>query len=165
MTSTTKSTMISGLRSAEYACALLLQGDKILLGRRASLRATYPNCWDLIGGKIEAGETPEQALHRELAEEVAIAPLGSTYVETIRDTHIDPQTPPLYHIYAVRAWSGIGAATDTSSAHTQPPPVINNHEHSALEWFTVAQACDLPDLAIPDYRPLFRRMIPEPTSS
>lgn len=36
-----------------YACALIVQDDKILLGRRAHFRATYVNFWDVIGGKIE----------------------------------------------------------------------------------------------------------------
>ena len=36
------------------------------------------------------------------------------------------------------------------------PPAIRNHEHSDLRWFTVEEACALPNLAIPDYPALFR---------
>lgn len=32
----------------------------------------FPNCWDLIGGHIEEGETPEEALIREVKEELGI---------------------------------------------------------------------------------------------
>jgi 8-oxo-dGTP diphosphatase len=32
----------------------------------------FPNHWDLIGGHLEAGETPEQALVREVKEEIGI---------------------------------------------------------------------------------------------
>lgn len=32
----------------------------------------FPNCWDLFGGYIEDGETPEVALKREIKEELGI---------------------------------------------------------------------------------------------
>ena len=42
-------------------------GDKILLNRRADTNGTM---WEFIGGGIEAGETPHEAIRREIAEEV-----------------------------------------------------------------------------------------------
>ncbi len=42
-------------------------GDKILLNRRADTNGTM---WEFIGGGIEAGETPREAIRREIAEEV-----------------------------------------------------------------------------------------------
>lgn len=56
-----------------YACALIVQDNKILLGRRAHFRATYANCWDVIGGKVESGETPKPTLIRELGGKSAPA--------------------------------------------------------------------------------------------
>jgi 8-oxo-dGTP diphosphatase len=32
----------------------------------------FPNCWDFFGGHVEEGETPEQAMVREVKEELAI---------------------------------------------------------------------------------------------
>ena len=115
----------------------------MLLGRRAHFRASYPNCWDFIGGKIEDDETAEQALTRELGEEIAISPSRPSYFDKIKDIHVDPENPPTYHFFKVYDWTG-------------GEPIINNHEHSHLEWFTLEQACDLSNLALPEYRELLR---------
>jgi len=42
------------------AMAALAMDARILLAHRHPRRRWYPNCWDLIGGHIEAGESPEQ---------------------------------------------------------------------------------------------------------
>ncbi len=44
-------------------------GDKVLVGQR-SLKQSYPLKWEFIGGKVELGESPEEALKREVAEEI-----------------------------------------------------------------------------------------------
>ena len=129
------------MRSAAYACAIILREGKVLLGKRAPFRAAYPECWDFIGGKIKRGETPQQALGRELGEEIAISPEGATFFASLEDTYLDAQNPPRYHFFKVTRWTG-------------GDPVINNHEHSDLAWFTHTQACHLSDLALPSYRHL-----------
>lgn len=47
---------------------LLLRDDKIDI--------PFPNLWDIPGGKVEEGEFPEQAVRRELMEEMSINNLG-----------------------------------------------------------------------------------------
>lgn len=52
------------------AVAALVNGDRVLLSRRAD--PPYAGTWDLPGGFLEAGETPEGALRREIEEELGI---------------------------------------------------------------------------------------------
>lgn len=32
----------------------------------------YPNCWDLLGGHVESGETPDECIAREMQEEIGV---------------------------------------------------------------------------------------------
>lgn len=62
------------------SAALILRADTVLICQR---RPDQPMAlkWEFPGGKIEAGETPEQALARELDEELGIhAQIGSPVI-------------------------------------------------------------------------------------
>ena len=55
----------------EVAAGLVFKDGKLLIARRP-LRAHLGGLWEFPGGKRESGETYEQCLHRELAEELGI---------------------------------------------------------------------------------------------
>jgi 8-oxo-dGTP diphosphatase len=80
-------------RNSRYgAYGIVLEGTQILLTLKKS--GPYTGLWDLLGGKIEFGETPEEALLRELQEEAALQTEGfklltiATYnASYVRDGH------------------------------------------------------------------------------
>lgn len=125
----------------QVVAAIFVRDDNILLGRRASHK-TYPGCWDLPGGHVEQGETVEQALIRECREEVGVSPCDYTVIGAIRE----PAGSALCHIFAVHGWEG-------------GEPIMLGDEHTELAWFSVADACAIDRLALPDYPAFFRAAI------
>ena len=53
----------------EVVGAIIKNGDRYLVGKRAANKS-QGGLWEFMGGKIEPGETPEQALARECREEL-----------------------------------------------------------------------------------------------
>jgi 8-oxo-dGTP diphosphatase len=70
----------------QVVAALILRGDQILCCQRTEHQA-LPLKWEFPGGKIEAGETPPQALQRELDEELGIR------------AEIGPEVTQIVHTY------------------------------------------------------------------
>lgn len=55
----------------EVVAALIWQGDRFLACQRPAHKARGL-LWEFVGGKVEPGETPEQALRRECREELDV---------------------------------------------------------------------------------------------
>lgn len=53
----------------EVTAAVIEKDGKILIAKRPKHKA-YPGKWEFPGGKVEAGETPENCLKREIKEEL-----------------------------------------------------------------------------------------------
>jgi len=58
-------------RIIEVVGGIIRRGDKYLLGKRPTGKSLGGH-WEFIGGKIEPGETPCEALARECREEIAL---------------------------------------------------------------------------------------------
>ncbi|HEY9347920.1 MAG TPA: NUDIX domain-containing protein [Inquilinus sp.] len=129
----------------QIACAILLRDGRILLGRRTPQRRSYPDCWDVLGGHLEAGETPEQALVREVQEEAGVTPLRHRLVATLPDLDPVRNGEARYHVFVVTGWTG-------------GEPRMLGDEHSELRWIPIEEAVRLPDLAIDAYRDIFRSL-------
>jgi 8-oxo-dGTP diphosphatase len=64
----------------QVVAAILRRGEQVLICRRTA-RQSHPLQWEFPGGKVEPGETPAQALARELQEELGITSASGTETE------------------------------------------------------------------------------------
>lgn len=100
------------------AAALVDPDGRVLIAQRPEGKA-MAGLWEFPGGKVEAGETPEAALIRELDEELGIETWESCLAPLSFASHAYPDFHLLMPLYVCRKWGG-GA----------PRP----REHAALKW-------------------------------
>lgn len=96
--------------SIEVAAGVLVDGaGKVLLIQRLPGKH-LAGLWEFPGGKLEPGETIEQALVRELAEELAIEVLAATPLRSVRWRY--PEKSVHLHAWRVTGWRGIPVARE-----------------------------------------------------
>ena len=69
----------------EVVAALIWQGDKFMICQRPAHKARGL-LWEFVGGKVEPGETIEQALIRECQEELAVTlSVGDVFMKVVHE--------------------------------------------------------------------------------
>ncbi len=91
-------------RHTEVAVGILIRADGALLLTSRPEGKPYAGYWEFPGGKLEAGETVEQALRRELQEELGIT-IGAAEVWKVTE-HDYPHALVRLHWCKVRTWDG-----------------------------------------------------------
>jgi 8-oxo-dGTP diphosphatase len=128
--------------------ALLVDGQgRVLLGLRSPHKRVWRNHWDAIGGRVEVGETSDQAMIREVREEVGVVPLSFQQLASVPEPRPDLYGCSVATLYAVTSWEG-GEPHNTSD------------EHLRLGWFGEEQLAALDGLAGYDY-PHFAKLARE----
>jgi 8-oxo-dGTP diphosphatase len=94
----------TGVKVKRVVAAILLRDDEVLCCQRSE-SDLFPLKWEFPGGKIEPGETPEQALIRELNEELSIHAEIGPLMETIRHSYTTGVVIELF-FFRVDRWVG-----------------------------------------------------------
>lgn len=112
------------------AHAAIVEGGRVLILRRAPEMTYRPGAWDLPGGHLALGETVEDCLLREVAEETGLA------IEIDRMLGLNKALAEPY-IQAIYACHARGAAA---------PIRIRPYEHTDARWITFAEFAEAGEL-------------------
>lgn len=125
----------------QVVAGLLRRDGRMLLCHRTPDRSHYPDVWDLPGGRVEPGESPVEALTRELKEELGIdaRPSVKAAWRTLSNEEFQ------LHIYLIDGWVG-------------EPSNAAPDEHDQIRWTRPGELGDL-DLAHPPYKQMLERAL------
>ena len=109
------------------AVALFDIDGRVLIAQRPEGKS-MAGLWEFPGGKVEAGETPEQALIRELREEIAVDTVESCLAPFTFASHTYDDFHLLMPLFVCRKWTG----------------TVTPMEGQQIKWVMPAQLRDYP---------------------
>ncbi|MBQ4132639.1 MAG: (deoxy)nucleoside triphosphate pyrophosphohydrolase [Desulfovibrionaceae bacterium] len=112
------------MKTIEVAAGVIWNKGRFLAARRYGCRHGA-GFWEFPGGKIEAGESAEQALRRELAEELGLSAVSFSFWKT--EEHAYPDYKVVLHFFHV-------------TAYRNHPALIEGHD--ALAWICPTDCSD-----------------------
>jgi 8-oxo-dGTP pyrophosphatase MutT (NUDIX family) len=150
-----------GDRKAAAVALVVVEGKKgpgIVLTKRPDTMRAHPGQWALPGGRVDAGESAEQAAVRELDEELGLALPPSVVLGRLDDY----STRSGYRITPIVMWSGAG----TDEIVPNPAEVASVHiaDESVLDVeprFKTIRQSPQPVIQLP----MFRNLIHAPTAA
>ena len=107
------------------ACALIDPDGRVLIAQRPAGKA-MAGLWEFPGGKVEAGERPEQSLIRELREELGIVVKEECLAPLTFASHLYPDFYLLMPLYVCRRWEGFVAAREAQQLKWVWPRELRN---------------------------------------
>ncbi len=93
------------------ACALMDADGRILIAQRP-VGKSFSGLWEFPGGKLEEGETPEQAIVRELREEIGIEPCERCLQPFSFVSHAYAEFHLLMTLFVCRQWDGFARSKE-----------------------------------------------------
>ena len=97
------------MKQIEVVAAIIRKGDKIFATQRGY--GDYKDGWEFPGGKMEAGETPEEALRREIWEELETRIIVDGLLQTVEWDY------PQFHLTMHCYWCHIESGSLTLKEH------------------------------------------------
>jgi 8-oxo-dGTP diphosphatase len=124
------------------ACALIDADGRVLLAQRPAGRP-MAGLWEFPGGKVEAGERPEQTLIRELREELAIVVEEACLAPLTFASHSYADFHLLMPLYVCRRWQGIVGAQEGQQLAWVRPNRLRDYDMPAADLPLIAHLTTL----------------------
>ena len=124
------------------AAALVDVDGRVLLAKRPDDK-DMAGLWEFPGGKIEKGETPEQALIRELKEELAIDTRSSCLAPLSFASHEYDDFHLIMLLYICRRWWGSPVAVEGGTLAWVRAPRLRDYEMPEANAPLIASLQDL----------------------
>ena len=117
------------MKQISVSAGILINNDNQILLSQRTADKSFPGQWEFPGGKIESSETANEALVRELKEELGID-IDNSYLFKRIEHYYDSFTANI-EFFLVDSWSG----------------ELSGEEGQLVRWFSVRDLRDLPILA------------------
>lgn len=107
------------MKQIEVVAAIIRKDDKIFATQRGY--GDWKDWWEFPGGKMEPGETPEEALRREIQEELSTEILVDKFLCTVEYDY------PKFHLTMHCYWCSLVSEG------------LHLNEHEAAKWLSIEQ--------------------------
>lgn len=124
------------------AVALVDADRRVLIAQRPEGKS-LAGLWEFPGGKIEAGETPEAALIRELDEELGISTKFACLAPLSFASHSYQTFHLLMPLYVCRKWQGTPVAREHAALKWVRPQALRDYPMPPADEPLIAALCDL----------------------
>ena len=109
----------AGVKQIEVVAAIIRKGDKIFATQRGY--GDWKDWWEFPGGKMEPGESPEDALKREIHEELSTEISVDNFLCTVEYDY------PKFHLTMHCFWCSLQS------------DALHLNEHEAAKWLSLDQ--------------------------
>lgn len=125
------------------AAAALIDADgRVLIARRPQGKA-MAGLWEFPGGKLNEDETPEEALVRELREELGIEAKAACMAPVAFASESQSGFHLLMPLFALRKWSGAPRALEHEALAWAKPGALSDYDLAPADRPLAAQLRDL----------------------
>jgi len=124
------------------ACALVDADGRVLIAQRPPDKS-MAGLWEFPGGKVEAGETPERALIRELKEELSIDVKQACLAPFVFASHAYPEFHLLMPLFVCRRWEGTPTPREGQTLKWVKAQTLSAYPMPPADAPLIAHLCDL----------------------
>jgi 8-oxo-dGTP diphosphatase len=128
------------MKITEVVAALIWNGEKFMICQRPAHKARGL-LWEFVGGKVEPGETKEQALIRECQEELAVTlAVGDVFMDVI---HEYPDLTVHLTLFSATLAEGEPQKLEHNDIQWIAPSEIPNYDFCPADEEILARICEV----------------------